>query len=146
VCITAGGDHTAGLKADGTVVAVGSNDEGACNVSGWRDIVAVAAYLHTVGLKSDGTVVAVGLNARGQCNVSGWRDIVAVAARYHTVGLKADGTVVAVGSNDKGECYASGWRDIGPYSKEKAKGLCKYCGGKLGGLFTKKCKDCGKAN
>ena len=26
----------------------------------------------------------------------------------------------------------------------QAQGLCKYCGGKLGGLFTKKCKVCGK--
>jgi hypothetical protein len=25
-------------------------------------------------------------------------------------------------------------------------GLCTYCGGKLGGLFTKKCKSCGKKN
>jgi len=25
-------------------------------------------------------------------------------------------------------------------------GLCMYCGGKLGGLFTKKCKDCGRKN
>ena len=28
----------------------------------------------------------------------------------------------------------------------QAQGLCKYCGGKLGGLFTKKCKVCGKEN
>jgi tetratricopeptide (TPR) repeat protein len=28
----------------------------------------------------------------------------------------------------------------------QAQGLCKYCGGKLGGLFTKKCKSCGKEN
>ena len=25
-------------------------------------------------------------------------------------------------------------------------GLCKYCGGKLGGVFSKKCKACGKEN
>jgi hypothetical protein len=23
-------------------------------------------------------------------------------------------------------------------------GLCRYCGGKIGGLFSKKCKSCGK--
>jgi len=81
------------------VVAVGRSLEGQCNVSGWTDIVQVAAGAwHTVGLKSDGTVVAVGENCHGQCNVSGWTDIVQVAASYtHTVGLKSDGTVVAVG-------------------------------------------------
>ena len=58
--------HTVGLKSNGTVVAVGDNYHGRCNVSEWRDIVAVSAgYSYTVGLKSDGTVVAVGNNEDG---------------------------------------------------------------------------------
>ena len=32
------GEHTVGLKRDGTVVAVGSNKYGQCDVSGWRGI------------------------------------------------------------------------------------------------------------
>lgn len=49
---------------------------GMCDVSGWRDIVAVAAgWFHTMGLRSDGTVVAAGRNNNGQCDVSGWRNI-----------------------------------------------------------------------
>ena len=106
---------TVGLKRDGTVVAVGENRNGQCEVSGWRDIVAVAAGKnHTVGLKRDGTVVAVGSNAYGKSEVSDWRDIVAVAAgEYHTVGLKRDGTVVAVGKNVYGQCEVSDWADIG---------------------------------
>jgi alpha-tubulin suppressor-like RCC1 family protein len=55
---------------------VGWNEHSQCDVSGWRDIVAVSAgRAHTVGLGSDGTVVAVGDNEYGQCGVSGWRDI-----------------------------------------------------------------------
>jgi tetratricopeptide (TPR) repeat protein len=74
--IAAGYDHTVGLRADGSVVAAGHNDEGQCDVSNWRDIAAVAAgEYHTVGLRADGTVVAVGWNDYGQCNVSDWRDI-----------------------------------------------------------------------
>ena len=112
--ISARDDHTVGLKADGTVAAVGYNEDGQCNVSGWTDIVAVAAGgNHTVGLKADGTVMAVGSNGYGQCDVSGWRVIVAVAAgSSHTVGLKADGTVVAVGNNYRGRCNVSDWTDI----------------------------------
>ena len=118
--ISAGSPYTVGLQVDGTVVAVGDNEYGQCNVNGWRDIVAISAgSIHTVGLKADGTVVAVGRNDDGQFNVSGWRDIVAISAGdYHTVGLKADGTVVAVGSNTDylgnhaGQCNVSGWRDI----------------------------------
>ncbi len=111
--IAAGYTHTIGLRADGTVVAVGSNLNGRCNVSGWRDIVAVAGSHQTVGLRSDGTVVAAGINSEGQCNVGGWRDIVAIAAgQNHTVGVHADGTVVTAGDNKNGQCNVSGWRDI----------------------------------
>ena len=112
--IAAGDDHTVGLKADGTVVAAGSNKFGQCDVSDWTDIVSIAAGdVHTVGLKADGTVVAAGWNDDGQCNVSGWTDIVSIAAGgSHTVGLKADGTVVAAGDNDNGQCDVSDWTDI----------------------------------
>ena len=112
--VSASSDHTVGLKADGTVVAVGYNNEGQCDVSGWTDIVAVVAdSWYTVGLKADGTVVAVGYNENGQCDVSDWTDIVAIAAGgNHTVGLKSDGTVVAAGNNDDGQCYVDGWTDI----------------------------------
>ncbi len=113
------GGYTVGLKANGTVVAVGENSYGQCDVSSWRNIVAIAAgHNHTVGLKVDGTVVAVGGNAYGQCDVSGWKDIVAISAGdEHTVGLKADGTVVAtefIGGERyySGQCDVSDWRDI----------------------------------
>ena len=110
--VVCGSARTIGFRVDGTVLACGKNDDGQCNVSGWKDIVAVAAgNAHTVGLKSDGTVVACGQNASGQCDVSSWTDIVAVAAnRFHTVGLKSDGMVVACGSNSDGRCDVSGWK------------------------------------
>ena len=58
--IGASSRFTVGLKADGTVVATGDNAYGACDVSSWKDIVAISAEgWHTVGLKADGTVVAV---------------------------------------------------------------------------------------
>ena len=106
--------HTVGLKADGTVVAVGLNDYGQCDVGNWTNIVQVAAGgWHTVGLKRDRTVVAMGGDYFWQLNVDGWLDIVQVAADdYHTVGLKSDGTVSAVGDNDYGECDVSNWRSI----------------------------------
>jgi uncharacterized repeat protein (TIGR02543 family) len=108
--VVAGGYHTVGVKSDGTVVAVGRNSEGQCDVGNWTDIVQVSAGAwHTVGLKSDGAVVAVGWNDYGQCDVGGWTDIVQVSAGWHTVGLKSDGTVVAVGLNDNGQCNVSGW-------------------------------------
>ena len=110
----AGGHHMVGLKRDGSVLAVGRNVEGQCDVLDWTDIVAFAAGgWYTVGLMRDGSVVALGDKDDGQCDVSGWTDIVAVAAGgAHTVGLKRDGSVVAVGDNDDRQCNVSGWTDI----------------------------------
>ena len=50
-----------GLHKDGTVVALGSNDYGQCNVEDWTDIVAVKAERNSVyGIKKDGTIVGAG--------------------------------------------------------------------------------------
>jgi alpha-tubulin suppressor-like RCC1 family protein len=120
---SAGLVHTIGVKSDGTVVAVGDNFYGQCDVGSWTDIVQVSTSLnmapHTVGVKSDGTVVAAGYNSSGQCDVGSWTDIVQVSAgssdtvgSSHTVGVKSDGTVVAVGYNFYGQCDVGSWTDI----------------------------------
>jgi len=112
--IGVGGYHVMFLSADDTMMAVGNNEYGQCNVSGWRNIIAVSAgQAHSVGLKGGCIVVAVGNNDYDQCDVSRWRDIIAISAGdVHTVGLKLDGTVVAVGWNWHGQCNVSGWTDI----------------------------------
>lgn len=116
--LVSGSKHIVGLKADGTVVAAGDNQHGQCNVSDWRDIVAVACgQVHTVGLKANGTVVATGANRNKQCNVSEWKDIVAVVcSSFHTIGLKADGTVVITEESEYHVNYGHrdipDWRDI----------------------------------
>lgn len=112
--ISAGAIHTVGLKKDGTVVAVGDNEYGQCDIEEWEDIVAISAgYEHTVGLKKDGTVVAAGYSEDGQCDVGNWENIVAISAGYgYTVGLKKDGTMVAVGNNGEGQCNIENWEDI----------------------------------
>ena len=108
------GDHVIGLRNDGTVVAVGFNNSGQCDVDHWQDIVAVACGdAHTVGLRSNGTVIATGSNSDGQCNVEGWTDIVAVSASgSHTIGVRNDGSVISTGSNDFGQCNFDGWENI----------------------------------
>lgn len=112
--IDAGSNHTIGLRADGTVIAVGENEDRRCDVYNWTDIVAVSTGgFHTVGLKPDGTVVSVGNNSEGECSTSNWTDITDISTGYnHTVGLKSDGTVVAIGGHDSGQCDVSHWTDI----------------------------------
>ena len=112
--VAAGAEHTAVLRQDGTVIAVGDNHSGQCEVKSWRNMVAIAVgYSHTVGLRKNGTVAAVGLNNYGQCEVADWKEITAIAAgNSHTVGLRADGTVVATGDNWDGQCDVEGWSEV----------------------------------
>ena len=94
------------------MVVAGLNKHGQCDVSGWRDTMAIAAGSHhTIGLRSDGTVTAVGWNEHGQCNAAG-AILYQFAGCVHTIGVKSDGTVVAVGDNEYGQCDVSGWHDI----------------------------------
>ncbi len=129
IAIAAGGGgsvgtgHTVGLRADGTVVAVGDNSLGQCNVSDWTNIVAIAAGdWHTVGLRSDGTVVSTRPNSSiysAACNVEGWSDIIEIAAGCgYTMGLHSDGTVVSLGYNDYNQLDGTAnWENIKPTSR-----------------------------
>lgn len=95
--ISTGTSHVLGLKKDGTVVALGANDYGQCNVGDWTNIVAIAAGgAFSVGLRCDGTVIAIGMNNSGQCDLEDWKDIVVISAcGAITNGIKNDGTVVS---------------------------------------------------
>jgi len=112
--VAAGGYHTVGLQSNGTVVAVGNNESGQCDVGEWIDIVQVAAGgYHTVGLQLDGTLVAAGDDTHGQCDVGNWEDILQIAAGHpHTVGLQSNGTGRAVGRNKDGQGSVGEWTDI----------------------------------
>ena len=116
--IGTGFNHIVGVKADGTMLAVGSpyekppNDP--CVVDSFLGVIATSAGSHVTGILGHrGYVKVVGRDILGQYNTSDWSNIVAISmAVDRVVGLKADGTVVAVGDNDYGQCDVSGWTDI----------------------------------
>lgn len=114
--ISAGNHHSVGLRTDGTVAAAGGQHEqrGQCNVSDWKDIVAVSAGdYQTVGLKADGTVVLVGSSLHGLHDVSDWKDIVAISSGdSYTVGLRMDGSVVVTGGDALDRSYIPAWENI----------------------------------
>jgi len=116
--ISAGGQHTIGLKSDGTVLSWGSDQLGQLGLgrltqssnpilsSGISGLTAISAgYKHTVALKGDGSVWAWG-DEEGStpAPVSGLTGVVAISAGPdHTVALKGDGSVWAWGSNGWGQ-------------------------------------------
>lgn len=108
---TNGRGHVVGLRSDGTVVAVGDNSQGQCNVYEWTNIVAVAAGdFHTVGLTKDGRVLTTQTD---QSTVSTWTDIVAISAGYGTtLALDNTGRAYGEGFNFQGQIALEGWNNI----------------------------------
>lgn len=96
--------HVVAVKTDGTVIATGRNDDGQCNVAGWRNIVAVDCdESGTVGLERDGTVRYAGKGIRGESQCRSWSSIIEVAMSNNCVfGLKKDGTVVCTPKHGSG--------------------------------------------
>jgi alpha-tubulin suppressor-like RCC1 family protein len=131
IAIGAGSYQLLAVKADGTVVAWGCDEdwsnEGQCNVpAAITNAVAVAGGdFHSIALNADGTVVAWGMyyydfpipqnpffpgEYREMFVPEGLADVVAIAAySRRNLALKADGTVVAWGCAeppywDSGQC------------------------------------------
>ena len=112
-------DHVVVVKPDGTVLATGKNADGQCNVSNWRNIVAVACdYCGTVGLTAQGTVLYTGSTFHRQNQCISWKNIKQIAISNQCIfGLKHDGTVVATTEGNNGKNFSTQpdvttWRDI----------------------------------
>jgi hypothetical protein len=103
IAIAAGYNHSLGLKADGSIVAWGSNILGESKAplpnSGF--VAMAAGQFHNLGLKADGSIVAWGDNSFGQCDIPAPNaDFVAVAAGdLYSLGLKVDGSIMVWGAN-----------------------------------------------
>lgn len=105
--------HIVGVTNNSTLVAIGSNESGQCNVEDWYDVVQLEARYHTVGLIKDGTVRATGENNFGECDVKSWKDIVQIGVgEFFTVGLNSAGKVFATGLNSCGQCNVTEWANI----------------------------------
>ena len=112
--VACGLNHTAALRSDGRVYAVGQNPDGRCDTRQWRDVIHLACGIrHTVAVTAEGFCVATGDNRYGQCDTTLWKQItMAAAGEFHTVALRADGRVEATGDNRKGQCRVEDLRDV----------------------------------
>ena len=98
IAIAAGKSHSVGLRANGTVVAVGDNYYGQCDVGSWSNIVSIAAAdNYTLGLRNDGKVLIAGLDK----NAVLFKDATAIAAGgQQVICLTKSGGIESVGVPD----------------------------------------------
>lgn len=105
--------HSDYLLLDGSVKALGYNDNGKSKLRRLHNIKSIAAgSFFTCGLTHDGTVQSTAIESMNP-TLPGISDAVAIAAGHsHSLGLRADGTVVATGDNSSGQCNVNNWHDI----------------------------------
>ena len=100
--LSAGGDHTCGIREDGTVECWGDNWAGQASPPSGIFHSLSAGRFHTCGLRKDGTVECWGDNSYGRSSPPSGM-FRSVSARYlHTCGVREDGTVACWGSNEDG--------------------------------------------
>jgi hypothetical protein len=105
IAVAAGDAHGLALRADGTVVAWGRNNDGECNVPAgtYKAIGAGASF--SLAVRTDGSLAAWGNDLQGQVTgVPRGNDFVAVdGGEFFAVALRADGSLVAWGNDRWGQ-------------------------------------------
>jgi alpha-tubulin suppressor-like RCC1 family protein len=128
--VAGGGEHSLGLRADGTLWSWGYNGQGQLGVGdynprtsptvvGTAKWVAIAAGLsYSLGIRADGTLWSWGANDVGQLGLgyfygmpniptqvgnAKWIAVAASSVGQHSLGLRADGTLWSWGDNGNGQ-------------------------------------------
>ena len=101
--VSAGRDHTCGVRSDGSVACWGSNEDGeATPPAGSFDSVS-AGRIHTCGLRSNGSVACWGSDEYGQATPPTGSFVSVSAGVFHTCGVKSNGSVACWGSDEYGQ-------------------------------------------
>ena len=134
VCTSNGGNHSAGIRSDGTLWTWGTGSSGQLglgttsdryvptpvgNLNTWVEV--ECGWNHTLALRSDGTLWAWGLNGNGQLGVGDTKNKLSpvqvgtatdwyrvAGGSYHTLAVKIDGALWAWGDNGSGQLGISG--------------------------------------
>ncbi|MYE42379.1 MAG: hypothetical protein F4X27_19455, partial [Chloroflexi bacterium] len=106
VSISAGEEHTCGVKTDGSVACWGNNDDGQATPPSGSFASVGSGDDHTCGVKTGGSVVCWGDNSFDQSAPPAGSFTSVSAGFHHTCGVKTDGSVACWGY-DGGEGRAT---------------------------------------
>ncbi len=103
VQVSAGEDHTCGLKAPGVVICWGEASLGQATPPAGSFASVSAGSSHTCGVRSDGTVACWGYKGDGRATPPAGGFTSVSAGRDHTCRVTPDGTVACWGNNVAGQ-------------------------------------------
>ena len=106
VSVSAGWDHTCGLRSDGSVTCWGWNESGRSTPPAGSFTSVSAGGFHTCGIRSDGSLACWGSDADGLSTPPAGSFTSVSAGSHHSCGLRSDGSVVCWGSDAAGQARA----------------------------------------
>lgn len=111
--IACGINHIAGLKKDGTVVALGERNYGQCNVTEWKDVVSiVCCYNVTYGLTKDGKIYKTHC-ADYRPKLLDYRNVTSIYGSGPSFMFTFDGGYILTECrNEYGEGNVENWKDV----------------------------------
>ncbi|NIP86080.1 MAG: hypothetical protein GTO03_11140, partial [Planctomycetales bacterium] len=104
--VSAGKDHTCGLRSDGSLACWGDDRYGQMsdpNSSSDTFTQVSAGWQHTCGLRSDGSLACWGNNSTGQASPLTGDFTQVSAGMYHTCGVRSDGSLACWGDDRYGQ-------------------------------------------
>ena len=132
--ISAGVDHTCGIRTNGTVACWGDNSYGQATQPGdsfkqvsFKQV--SANFYHTCGVRTVGTVACWGVNPWGQASPPGGSFKQVSAWVAHTCGVRTDGTVACWGNNSYGPPSGGSFKQV-------STGYAHTCGIRTDGTVT----------
>ncbi|MXZ95980.1 MAG: hypothetical protein F4Y99_08660, partial [Acidimicrobiaceae bacterium] len=97
--LSSGGEHTCGVRSDGTVECWGLNSHGQTEAPEAAFVTVSGGRLHSCGLLTDGTVICWGDNRYGQSDALTGEFASVTAGDRHSCGVRFDGSVACWGEN-----------------------------------------------
>ena len=96
--MSAGFEHTCGVKTDSTLACWGDNSQGQASPPTGTFTQVSAGLQHTCGIRTDGTVACWGDNSQGQATPPGGTFTQVSADDFHTCAVRTDGTLACWGN------------------------------------------------
>ena len=108
--ITAGWEHSCGIRTDGTAICWGNNREDRAEPPEGKFSAITAGWEHSCGVRTDGTAACWGRNSDGQTDAPEGEFSTVSAGNDYSCGVRTDGTAVCWGNNWEGRADPPGGR------------------------------------